>query len=69
MQACQLVPSSFGKVARCREGRDPNFGNVGFNTLKSIGHYMYRQFNIHKSYVLPKQCIYVFCVDLRTKSR
>jgi hypothetical protein len=23
---------------------------------------------IHKFYVLPTQCIYVFCVDLRTKS-
>jgi len=23
---------------------------------------------IHKSYVLPTQCIYVFCVDLRTNS-
>jgi hypothetical protein len=32
------------------------------------GHYMYRQFNIHKSYFLPTQCIYVFCVDLRTTS-
>jgi hypothetical protein len=25
-------------------------------------------FNIHKFYVLPTQCIYVFCVDLRTNS-
>jgi len=32
------------------------------------GHYMYRQFNIHKSQVLPTQCIYVFCVDLRKNS-
>jgi hypothetical protein len=24
--------------------------------------------NIHKLYVLPTQCIYVFCVDLRTNS-
>jgi hypothetical protein len=32
------------------------------------GHYMYRQFNVHKLYVLPTQCIYVFCVDLRTGS-
>ena len=34
------------------------------------GHYtyMHRQFNIHKLYVLPTQCIYVFCVDLRTNS-
>jgi hypothetical protein len=26
------------------------------------------RFNIHKSYVLPTQCIYVFRVDLRTNS-
>ena len=32
------------------------------------GHYMYRQFNIKQFYVLPTQCIYVFCVDLRTNS-
>ena len=24
---------------------------------------------IHKLYVLPTQCIYVFCVDLRTNSQ
>ena len=36
--------------------------------LKPSGHYMYHQFNKHKSYVLPTQCIYVFCVDLRTNS-
>ena len=32
------------------------------------GHYMYRQFNIQQLYVLPTQCIYVFCVDLRINS-
>ena len=31
-------------------------------------HYMYRQFNIPQFYVLPTQCIYKFCVDLRTNS-
>jgi len=29
---------------------------------------MYHQFNIQKFSVLPIQCIYVFCVDLRTNS-
>jgi len=29
---------------------------------------MYRQFNIQQFYVLPTQCTYVFCVDLRTNS-
>ena len=43
---------------------------------KSSGPYMYRRvvtvctnnFNIQQFYVLPTQCIYVFCVDLRTNS-
>jgi hypothetical protein len=26
---------------------------------------MYHQFNIQQFYVLPTECIYVFCVDLR----
>jgi hypothetical protein len=36
--------------------------------LNTSGHYMYHQFNIQQFYVLPTQCIYVFCVDLRTNS-
>jgi hypothetical protein len=36
--------------------------------LEPSGHYMYRQFNIQQFHVLPTQCIYVFCVDLRTNS-
>jgi len=31
-------------------------------------HYMYHQFNIKQFCALPTQCIYVFCVDLRTNS-
>jgi hypothetical protein len=38
------------------------------NHIKPCGHYMYHQFNIQQFYVLPTQCIYVFCVDLRTNS-
>jgi len=38
------------------------------NNLEPSGHYIYHQFNIHKLYVLPTHCIYVFCVDLRTNS-
>ena len=34
----------------------------------SCGHYKYHQFNINKFCVLPTQCLYVFCVDLRTNS-
>jgi len=32
------------------------------------GHFMYHQFNIQQFHVLPTQCIYAFCVDLRTNS-
>jgi hypothetical protein len=38
------------------------------NALKSSGHYMYHQFNIQQFHVLPTQCIYIYCVDLRTNS-
>jgi len=38
------------------------------NTSKPSGHYIYRQFNIRQFYVLPTQCVYAFCVDLRTNS-
>jgi len=31
------------------------------NSLQASGHYMYRQFNTHKFYVLPTQCICVLC--------
>jgi len=31
-------------------------------------YFTYRQFNIQQFSVLPTQCIYVFCVDLRTNS-
>ena len=38
------------------------------NSSKPSGHYMDHQFNIQQFYVLPTQCVYVFCVDLRTNS-
>ena len=38
------------------------------NPLKPSGNYMYHQLNTVKLYVLPTQCINVFCVDLRTNS-
>jgi len=40
------------------------------NSSKPSGHYLYHQFNIQQSFVLPTQHIYmcVFCVDLRTNS-
>ena len=36
--------------------------------IKPSGHYMHRQFNIQQFHVLPTQCIYMFCVDLRTNN-
>jgi len=42
--------------------------SLGAKGLKPSGHYMYHSFNIKKIYVLPTQCIYVFCTDLRTNS-
>ena len=39
------------------------------NPSNPSGHYKYyHQFNIQQFYVLPTQCIHVFCVDLRTNS-
>jgi hypothetical protein len=32
------------------------------------GHYMYHEFNFQQFSALPTQCIYVFCMDLRTNS-
>jgi len=58
----------------------PHSGHYMYRTVVTIctaqrslyvphrGHCMYHHFNIHKSYVLPTQCIYVFCVDLRINS-
>ena len=39
------------------------------NPSKLSGHYMYYQFNIQQFHVLPTQCIYVFCVNLRTNRK
>jgi len=34
------------------------------NLVKVSGFVMYKMFNIHKLYVLPTECINVFCMDL-----
>jgi len=36
--------------------------------LEPSGHFTYRQFNVQIVYILPTQCIYVFCMDLRKKN-
>jgi len=38
------------------------------NSLKPSDFCTYSQFRVRKFYVLPTQCIYVFCMDLRTNS-
>jgi hypothetical protein len=38
------------------------------NPLQPIGQYTYHLFNIQQFYVLPTQCVYVLCMDLRTNS-
>ena len=38
------------------------------NLLKPTGYVTHQQFNIQQLYVLPTQCIYVFCIYLRTNS-
>jgi hypothetical protein len=39
-----------------------------FSPSKAQRSLYYHQFNVQKFYVLPTQCIYVFCVDLRKKT-
>ena len=41
-------------------------GIVNPNDVQPSGYYMYHQLNIQKFYILPTQCIYVFCMDLNT---
>jgi len=40
----------------------------GLALRRASGHFIYCLFNIQQFNVLPTQCIYVFCVDLRTNS-
>ena len=41
--------------------------NTTINLLRPTGHVMHQQFNVQQLYVLPN-CIYEFCIYLRTKS-
>ena len=52
----------------CVEVRGQTERHVQYNHRKHTKAYMYSRFNIQQFYVLPTQCIYVFCVDLRTNS-
>ena len=41
---------------------------TAINLLKPAGHVMHQQLNIQQLSVLPTQCIYVFCIYLKTNS-
>jgi hypothetical protein len=56
-----VIPHSQGTERFC--GLHTNYA---VDHIKSSGYYTYHQFNIQQFYVLPTQCVYVFCVDLRT---
>ena len=66
----QGAAAGLGAVCRqkesARERQTATESTPLLNPLKPSGLYMYSQFNIQQFYVLPTQCIYVFCVDLRT---
>ena len=62
------LSASLVYISGSRKRSQRNYRSYGLKTSKSSGHYMYQQFNIQQFHVLPTQCIYVFCVDLRTNS-
>ena len=71
---CEIELSRRRRLAvRLSVGENYTVRNLMFCTLQEVvkkpsGYNMYHQFNIQKFYVLPIQCNYVFCVDLRTNS-
>ena len=57
------------RLSLCRvENKSEMDNEVLINPLAPSGHYTYQYFTTHKTHVLPTQCIFVFCVDLRTNS-
>jgi hypothetical protein len=69
LQKCTLMPLVTHKKKRnvnCTLAKQLRNNVYPFKAQWSL--YIYRQLNLHKFYVLPTQCIYVFCVDLRTNS-
>jgi len=45
----------------CAKIKKKKFRRQKVNPLHPSNYFIYHQFNIHKSYVLPTQCIYVPC--------
>jgi len=44
------------------------YTHKSYQPLQPSGYLCTARFNMHKFYILPTQCIYGFCVDLRTNS-
>ena len=40
----------------------------GFNRSRTSDYFTHGQFNIQQFYIPSTECIYMFCVDLRTNS-
>ena len=71
LHEARRLPFAISNVYFCSTDRLASYTEhlgMSFNFLMPSGHYTYHQFNIQQSYILPTQCTYVFCVDLRTKS-
>jgi phage/plasmid primase-like uncharacterized protein len=73
-QAKENTQAANGIVTRVSCNKDDlilaiaSFHKIRFNPVKPSGYCTHRQFNIQQFYALPTQCVYVFCVDLRTNS-
>ena len=67
---CSLahLPNCFNLYNGCRMAFESLTATIHLPFKFNSGHYMYHQFSIKQFYLLPTQCIYVFCVDLRTNS-
>ena len=61
---CAVTAASKPHTAGLVDLRTPKLHDHNINPLTSSGYYMY----IQQFYVLPTQCICVFCMDLRTNS-
>ena len=56
------------KFSCCESLRDTSSTKQKSIFLNPTGHVMHQQFNIQQLYVLPTDCVYVFCIYLRTDS-
>jgi hypothetical protein len=72
LKACARPPRSFGLVYRFSVPFCVNLDRTHLiellTPLSPVVTLRNSRFKIQQFYVLPTQCIYVFCVDLRTNS-